>query len=112
MQKLRTEIDATFSAFSEITAQATAKIPLIRAVCLEALRIYPSLPLGLPRVVPEGGETVDGHYIPEGTIVSVNPYAASLTPKNFENPWHFKPDRWLKKKGRDILEASQPFRQV
>ena len=28
------------------------------------MRIYAPLPLGLPRVVPRGGDTVDGHFLP------------------------------------------------
>jgi cytochrome P450 len=35
------------------------------AVFNEALRIYPPIPSGLPRIVPKGGEFVDGYYIPE-----------------------------------------------
>ena len=30
------------------------------------MRIYPPLPFALPRVVPAGGDTVDGHFLPEG----------------------------------------------
>ncbi len=38
----------------------------MHAVILEGLRIYPPLPFALPRVVPEGGDTVDGHFLPAG----------------------------------------------
>ena len=38
----------------------------MHAVILEGLRIYPPLPFALPRVVPEGGATVNGHFLPEG----------------------------------------------
>ena len=30
------------------------------------MRIFPPLPFALPRVVPAGGDTVDGHFLPEG----------------------------------------------
>ena len=43
------------------------------------------------------------------TIVSANPVAAGLDPANFEDPFAFKPERWLHKTGKDNLEASQPF---
>lgn len=69
----------------------------MHAVILEGLRIYPPLPFALPRVVLEGGDTVDSHFLPAGydyhsidhvharsqvfqTIVSTNPVAASLDP--------------------------------
>ncbi|KAH8635732.1 hypothetical protein IG631_11133 [Alternaria alternata] len=96
------------------------------------MRIYPPLPFPLPRVVPQGGDIVDGHFIPEGvselvivgaaiflgilanykvpqTIVSTNPFAASMSSQNFLNPWKFDPERWLRKDGKDTLGASQPF---
>jgi cytochrome P450 len=109
MDVLKQQIRGRFSAYSEITAKSAGDIPSLRGFILEALRIYPALPLGLPRVVPEGGDSVDGHWIPAGTIVSVNPYAACLSPKNFESPWVFKPERWTEEGTKDILDASQPW---
>lgn len=41
--------------------------------------------------------------------MSTNPLAASLDPKNFENPWTFDPDRWLQDGKEQFGEASQPF---
>lgn len=32
--------------------------------------MYPPLPFALPRVVPEGGDTVDGHFLPAGVSKS------------------------------------------
>lgn len=69
LRKLQKEIRSTFSNYNEINAQSTASLRYLHAVCLEALRIYAPLPFALPRVVPEGGDTVDGHYLPAG----VNP---------------------------------------
>ncbi|KAF5861256.1 hypothetical protein ETB97_000448 [Aspergillus alliaceus] len=43
------------------------------------------------------------------TIISTNPLAASLDPGNFDNPWTFCPERWLRLNAEDQLEASQPF---
>lgn len=66
MLKLRREVDSKCSASENETVRPTADLPYLRAVCLEAMRIYPPLPLGLPRVVPEDGDTVDGYFIPAG----------------------------------------------
>lgn len=66
MQRLQSEIRTAFSRYSEIDAQATQRLQYLRAVILEGLRIYPPLPLGLPRVVPRGGDVVDGHFVPAG----------------------------------------------
>ncbi|CAJ2506367.1 Uu.00g004970.m01.CDS01 [Anthostomella pinea] len=113
MATLKAEIRGAFADPSAINDASTKTLPYLNAVCLEAMRIYPPLPIALPRLVPEGGDTVDGHYLPAGITVTTNPTAASLDPANFEEPLTFKPDRWLDSaasgKGRDILEASQPF---
>ncbi|KAK2755487.1 hypothetical protein FQN54_006424 [Arachnomyces sp. PD_36] len=109
MARLQREIRSTFTSYEEITALSTLPLKYLHAVVLEGLRIYPSLPFALPRVVPEGGDTVDGHFLPEGTIVSTNPLASSLDPANFEHPYTFDPERWIGKNERDVLEASQPF---
>ncbi|EAA63243.1 hypothetical protein AN3275.2 [Aspergillus nidulans FGSC A4] len=43
------------------------------------------------------------------TIVSTNPLAASMDPANFDTPWAFCPERWIRLSEKDQLEASQPF---
>ncbi|KIA75976.1 cytochrome P450 [Aspergillus ustus] len=107
------EIRGAFTEYSQINAQSTAGLKYLHNVILEALRIYPPVPFGIPRVVPEGGDTVDGHLLPEGTIVQTNPIAATLDPANFDSPLEFRPNRWQTGKGAekstDNLEASQPF---
>lgn len=106
---LQKEVRDTFKSYKEIDANSTANLKYLHAVCLEGMRVYAPLPLALPRVVPEGGDTVDGHFLPANTIVSTNPVAASLSSANFESPFEFKPERWLGENKRDVLEAAQPF---
>lgn len=64
--KVRKEISENFSSYEEISAASAARLRYLHAVCLEALRIFPPLPLGLPRVVPKGGAIVDGNFVPGG----------------------------------------------
>lgn len=66
MKRLQREIRSAFSRYEDIDSASTAQLSYTHAVCLEALRIFPPLPLGLPRVVPPGGDTVDGYWIPAG----------------------------------------------
>ncbi|RAQ98777.1 benzoate 4-monooxygenase cytochrome p450 [Stemphylium lycopersici] len=107
--RLQTEIREAFKFYEEINGTSTTSLPYLNAVILEGMRVYPPLPFPLPRVVPQGGDVVDGHFIPEGTIVSTNPFAASMSSQNFLNPWKFDPERWLGENGDDTLGASQPF---
>lgn len=64
MTKLKNELRHKFTSYVNIDSSATSSLPYLKAVILEGLRIYPPLPLGLPRVVPEGGDTIDGTLIP------------------------------------------------
>ncbi|KAL8950140.1 MAG: hypothetical protein Q9222_003817 [Ikaeria aurantiellina] len=106
---LQDEVRSTFKTYEEIDATSTAPLKYMEAVCKEGMRMYVPLPLGLPRVVPPGGDTVNGDWLPGGTVVSVNPMAASLSAENFSDPFSFKPERWLGENTRDKLDASQPF---
>ena len=66
MAKLCCEVRREFQSYNDICSQSTLPLAYLKAVILEGLRIYPPLPFALPRVVPEGGDTVDGIYLPAG----------------------------------------------
>lgn len=67
----------------------------MNAVVDESLRLGAPFP-GLPRVAPKGGATLDGTFIPEGTIVGVPAWAQHTTEDNFyPMPEAFRPERWF-----------------
>jgi cytochrome P450 len=70
-EKLKKEVRSRYKSSSEITS-LTATFPYLTAVIHEAMRMYPPVPFGMPRVVPRGGETVDGLFIPEGVSLFVD----------------------------------------
>lgn len=49
-----------------VTAQQAESCAYLQAVIYEALRLRPSVGPPLDRVVPAGGMTIDGHFIPAG----------------------------------------------
>ncbi|OTB02487.1 hypothetical protein M426DRAFT_322583 [Hypoxylon sp. CI-4A] len=108
-QNLEKEIRDAFTSYDDINDLSTRPLKYLHAVVLEGLRMFPPLPFSLPRVVPKGGDVVDGELLPEGIVVSTSPVAASLDETNFINPFSFKPERWLGMAEDDILDASQPF---
>ena len=69
MSILRSEIDSAFTAYNDINATAASRLKYLHAVVLEGMRMYAPLPFALPRVVPEGGDIVDGHALPAGVRV-------------------------------------------
>ncbi|KAI4213867.1 MAG: hypothetical protein LQ351_003562 [Letrouitia transgressa] len=107
MGVLVTEIRAAFAHPSAITIDSVGKLTYLGAVIEEGLRLCQPVPLGAPRVVPKGGASVDGHWLPEDIIVSVPRYAASRAPSNNpDGPNAFKPERWLSEEGQQ--DASFP----
>lgn len=105
--KLTAEIRSNFSEFGQIAGRATESLPYLKAVIEEGLRLYPPIAAGLPRVSP--GETVDGHFIPKGVLVNVNPWVATHLEDNFRDAFAFIPERWLDPECKDDKFASQPF---
>lgn len=76
------------------------QLPFLDAVLCESLRCYPPIPMSLRRVVPDGGRTIDGAWVPAGTTVSCQAYSVHrLNADVFPDPDTFDPDRWLAAEG-------------
>ena len=69
LSRLQHEVRTTFQSYEAINARTTSKLYYMHTVCLEALRMYPPLPLGLPRVVPDAGAILDGHFVQGGVRI-------------------------------------------
>lgn len=63
---LKEEIRSTFDSDEDISMENVAKLPYLGAVQEESLRIYPPVPIGPPRRVPQGGAMIAGQHIPSG----------------------------------------------
>ncbi|VUC36328.1 unnamed protein product [Clonostachys rosea] len=94
-EKLTKEIRSAFSSPDEITINSVNQLKYLLAVFNEAARIYPPVPIGLPRIVPDGGEVVEGYWLPGGTVVSVPHVPAYHSERNFRDSKKFVPERWL-----------------
>jgi cytochrome P450 len=49
-------------------------LPWLNATMQETLRVYAAVPGTLPRIVPQGGVTIGGFFIPEGMTVGTQAY--------------------------------------
>jgi cytochrome P450 len=107
MAKLQDEIRSAFSSMDEITADSVSNLEYLGAVIEEGLRIFPPAPFGPPRV--STGATVDGVYVPKGTVVSVDTWTTSHDDRNFARPYDFIPERWIGEGLGDRKDASRAF---
>jgi cytochrome P450 len=64
--KLKAEIRARYQSVEEIDARSAANLPYLTACIEETFRIYPPIPIAMPRVTPMGGCTIAGKYVPGG----------------------------------------------
>jgi cytochrome P450 len=66
LDRLTSEIRSAFKEESDICFEKLITLPYLTAVIEEGLRMFPSAPIGFVRTVPEGGDTVSGHFVPGG----------------------------------------------
>ncbi|KAL8923518.1 MAG: hypothetical protein Q9172_003091 [Xanthocarpia lactea] len=109
--KLQEETRTRYGGYDEINATTAQQLPYLQAVINEGLRIYPPGSQGFPRVSP--GTVIADHWVPKGVQKAAEVYTSAWTlthdKRNFDEPFSFKPERWLDPANTDIKEASQPF---
>ncbi|POS72772.1 hypothetical protein DHEL01_v208832 [Diaporthe helianthi] len=112
MKTLVDEIRGSFTNLDDLTLENLAELKYMNACLKEALRVYPPVPIGSPRVVLEGGQVILGKWVPPETRVSVHHWSTYRSEENFKNAATFAPERWLKTDplyAGDALDAHQPF---
>ncbi|OBS17150.1 hypothetical protein FPOA_12327 [Fusarium poae] len=107
LARLQNEVRSSFSTKDEIRGDSTKMLPYLHAVIEEGLRLFPPVPLGLPRTCP--GAIVDRWFVPPGTEVSVDNFVMSHDAQYFPEPDKFRPERWLGDQTASDKEASRPF---
>jgi cytochrome P450 len=93
LQKVKAELDSQVGRERLINDMDLAKLPYLRCVINETLRLYPVVPLLLPHF-SSSNCTVRGFHIPQGTILLVNAWSIHRDPKLWEEPTRFKPERF------------------
>lgn len=96
--KARAELDEVCGKGDDVrlpTFDDCDKLPYIQAVIKETLRWRPNVnPTGFPHALIRDDEYEDYRF-PAGTVVTINNWAISLNPKEYDNPTRFDPDRFL-----------------
>ena len=89
-----------------VTLTEADSMPYLQAVMYEALRLHPAVGMSLPRVVPEGGTTFNGIYLPAETIIGANPWVIHRNKEVYgEDVETFRPERWMVEDKGDLRKC-------
>ncbi|KAJ1987714.1 hypothetical protein EDC05_005675 [Coemansia umbellata] len=90
------EVRSQFSLAHVITySDCREHLPFVEACILESLRLVPVTGGLLPRVSPKGGTVIQGHFIPEDTLVFINMAVANHHSEFWSRPHEYNPVRFL-----------------
>lgn len=117
MARLQTEIRTTpplllasSSAGKEqdmvVTEEDLSKMPYLKAVVKETLRLHPPAPLLIPRLSTTHCDIHGGFWIPAGTRIFVNVWALGRDPASWDRAEDFMPERFLEQEGSSGSEAA------
>lgn len=95
MRKLDRELRACFPNVMAIHPNTAENCKYLRACLDEAMRLAPSVPSNIPRLIGQGGLDVLGNKLPEGCWVSVPNFTLFRNGRYFERPHEYVPERWI-----------------
>ncbi|KAL2318835.1 hypothetical protein Fmac_032711 [Flemingia macrophylla] len=93
-RKVQCEVRNMFGHKDFINEDDVERLPYLKAVVKETLRLFPPSPLLLPRETMERC-IIEGYEIQPKTIVHVNAWAIARDPECWEKPEEFWPERFL-----------------
>ncbi|KAK1436677.1 hypothetical protein QVD17_02459 [Tagetes erecta] len=94
MKKLQGEVSEIAQGRSTVSEEDVEKMPYLKAVIKEALRLHPPIPLLVPRKLMQDVKVM-GYDIRGGTQVIINAWAIGRDPKLWEESNEFRPERFL-----------------
>ncbi|KAM0276087.1 hypothetical protein ACHAQH_007106 [Verticillium albo-atrum] len=110
---LTRSIRSDFALESDMTLARLAQHKLLNSVLQESLRLYPPAPDNLLRRTKDHGSVVMGKVLPPNTRVTMNVWAANISPLNFHRPTEMLPERWATSRPEefegDDREVFNPF---
>ena len=103
--KAKAELEQTIGKGKAVEESDIARLPYLRTIIKETLRLHPPVPFLIPRKVEVDSE-VAGFNVPKGSQVLVNAWAIGRDPSLWDKPTKFMPDRFLESeldvRGRDF----------
>jgi cytochrome P450 len=97
LAKLRNEIDSA-GLSDPPKSHEVDKLEYLAATIREAMRMHPFINVVLERIVPKGGATIGGQWLPGGTVVGCHAGIVGRDKDCFgDDADTFRPKRWLTK---------------
>ncbi|PSS30772.1 Geraniol 8-hydroxylase [Actinidia chinensis var. chinensis] len=105
LKKAKEELAQVIGKGKTIEESDIARLPYLRAIVKETLRIHPPVPFLIPRKLHVDVE-ICGYNVPKGTQILVNVWAIGRDPSTWANSTSFMPERFLDSeidfRGRDF----------
>ncbi|XP_057780753.1 6,7,8-trihydroxycoumarin synthase-like [Salvia miltiorrhiza] len=101
MKKVQAEVRQLAGKKEMIDEEDIEKLPYLRAVVKETMRLFPPAPLLLPRETTKKC-SINGYEIEGGSMVYINAWAIARDPATWENADEFLPERFLSADHLDV----------
>ncbi|XP_061350038.1 isoflavone 2'-hydroxylase-like [Gastrolobium bilobum] len=95
LKKVRDELDTHIGQDRFLEESDLSKLPYLKNIILETLRLYPPAPLLLPHMSSDDLK-IEGFNVPRDTVVMINCWAMQRDPQLWSEPTCFKPERFDK----------------
>ncbi|KAK9073157.1 hypothetical protein SSX86_007481 [Deinandra increscens subsp. villosa] len=93
METIKNEINTHVGPDRVLQESDLGKLNYLQNVIKESLRLYPTLPLLLPREASDN-ISIGGYLVPRGTMLIVNAWAIQRDPILWDEPDKFMPERF------------------
>jgi benzoate 4-monooxygenase len=111
-KKLQNELDEALQGEDDPASsyEVVKNLPYLNAIINEGLRMHSTSGIGLPRIVPEGGMTIQGHFFEQGTVLSVPSYTIHRDVDVWgKDASVFRPERWFEGDNDAMQRTFNPF---
>ncbi|OJJ60268.1 hypothetical protein ASPSYDRAFT_57695 [Aspergillus sydowii CBS 593.65] len=110
--KLQSELDHAASqgqlSSPIITYEQALSLPYLQACVKETLRIWPPVIGLMQKVVPPGGDTLDGRFVPGGTQIGYSGWGVHRDTNVFGSDADlYRPDRWIEAGEEQLLNMNR-----
>nr|GMD89096.1 cytochrome P450 CYP82D47-like [Ipomoea batatas] len=110
LKKAQEELDMVVGKERKVNESDVTNLVYLQCIIKETLRLYPSTPLGGPRIFTEDCK-VSKFDVPKGTWLLFNLWKLQRDPQLWSNPLEFNPERFINRH-KDVDVLGQDFELI